>query len=112
MNQPDQRFGGRGNPNLSGQAVSRIGDNSDCNIIKAGEQIPLPLAGSMPAKAGISTSRDMIDSRTYTVADEKDHSFGKVRSHVTLEIEALSASAERAQSETMMKASIERHRKD
>ena len=29
VNQPDQRFGGRGNPNLSGGAVSRTGDNSD-----------------------------------------------------------------------------------
>ena len=51
VNQPDERFGGRGNPNLAGGAVSRLGDNRDWNIIKAGTQIPLPLAGDMPASA-------------------------------------------------------------
>ena len=33
-----------------------------------------------------STSRNTIDSRVYTVVAEKDHSFGNVRSRVTLEI--------------------------
>ena len=127
VNKPDERFGGRGNPNLAGGAVSRLGDNRDWNIIKAGTQIPLPLAGDMPASAtdsapsqpkqGVrtdssSTSRNTIDSRVYIVADEKDHSFGNVRSRVTLEIEAHGATTERAQIETMMNAAIERHRKD
>ena len=127
VNQPDQRFGGRGNPNLSGGAVSRTGDNSAWNIIKTAAQIPLPLAGDMPASAtdsvpsppkqGVrtdssSTSRNTIDSLVYTVAYEKDHSFGNARSRVTLEIEAHGATTERAQIETMMKAAVERHRKD
>ena len=59
-----------------------------------------------------STSRNTIDSRVYTVVAEKDHSFGNVRSRVTLEIEARGATTERAQIETMMNAAIERHRKD
>ena len=59
-----------------------------------------------------STSRNTIDSRVYTVVAEKDHSFGNVRSRVTLEIEAHGATTKRAQIETMMKAAVERHRKD
>ena len=47
MNQSDSRFGGHGNPNLSGAAVSRSGS---WNIIEAEERILLPLAGSSPPK--------------------------------------------------------------
>ena len=53
-----------------------------------------------------------IGSRTYTVAEEKDSSFGNARSRVILEIEADGVTTERAQIETMMKAAVERHRQD
>ena len=35
VNQPDPRFGGRGNPNLSGTAVSRIAGNNNWYIVEA-----------------------------------------------------------------------------
>ena len=47
VNQSDSRFGGHGNPNLSGAAVSRSGN---WNIIEAEERILLPLAGTSPPK--------------------------------------------------------------
>ena len=49
---------------------------------------------------------------SYTIVEEKDHSFGNVRSRITLEIEAPDANAEDQQIATMMKAAIDRHRID
>ena len=49
---------------------------------------------------------------SYTIVEEKDHSFGNVRSRVTLEIEAPDANADDQKIATMMKAAIDRHRMD
>ena len=48
----------------------------------------------------------------YTVIMEKDHSFGNIRSRVTVEIEAPDARTEKTKIETMMKAAVDRHRVD
>ena len=50
VNQPDPRFGGRGNPNLSGTAVSRIAGNNNWYIVEAEKKIELLLTGIPPAK--------------------------------------------------------------
>ena len=46
LNQPDPRFGGRGNPNLSGGAVSE-----SSNVIEAEIKIPWPLSGHTAARS-------------------------------------------------------------
>ena len=50
VNQSNPRFGGRGNPNLSGTAVSRIAGNNNWYIVEAEENIELLLTGMPPAK--------------------------------------------------------------
>ena len=50
VNQPDPRFGGRGNPNLSGTAVSRIAGNNNWYIVEAEKKTELLLTGIPPAK--------------------------------------------------------------
>ena len=68
-----------------------------------------------PESAGpapVPKPENTIGSRTYTVAEEKDSSFGNVRSRVILEIESDDATTEHAQIETMMKAAVKRHRQD
>lgn len=50
VNQPDQRFGGRGNPKLSGAAVSRMGGSKNWKIVEDQKEIELPLTGIRPAK--------------------------------------------------------------
>ena len=47
----------------------------------------------------------------YRIAEEKDSSFGNVRSRVTLEIEAGGATTDHERLESMMAAAIDRHRK-
>ncbi len=51
-------------------------------------------------------------AENYTVIEEKDGSFGNVRSRVILEIEIPGAGSEREQLLAMMKAAVDRHRKD
>lgn len=48
----------------------------------------------------------------YTLVKEKDHSFGNIRSRVTVEIEAPGAATDREKLEAMMAAAVDRHRKD
>lgn len=49
LNQSDPRFGGPGNPNLTGAAVSRIGTKNS-KIIEDQQEIELPLTGVRSAK--------------------------------------------------------------
>ena len=55
MNQPDSRFGGRGNPNLSGRAVSRSGKR---NLIEEEASIEWPLSGAPVSKRSKSVAFD------------------------------------------------------
>lgn len=48
INQSDPRFGGRGNPNLSGLAVSSLLGNSNRKIVEAEQLIPAPFAEPLP----------------------------------------------------------------
>ena len=48
----------------------------------------------------------------YIIQEEKDHSFGNVRTRITLEIEAPDAVTEIEQLQVMMRAAVSRHRKD
>ena len=50
VNQPDSRFGGRGNPNLSGAAVSRMSGSNNWNLVEDQKKIEMPLTGVRPAK--------------------------------------------------------------
>ncbi len=50
MNQPDSRFGGRGNPNLSGAAVSQMSGSNNWNLVEDQKKIEMPLTGVRPAK--------------------------------------------------------------
>ena len=47
VNQDDPRFGGRGNPNLTGEATSRRGDS---NLVEAEASVEFPLDGPPPAR--------------------------------------------------------------
>ena len=64
-NQPDPRFGGPGNPSLSGAAVSE-----SRNIIKAETSIPLPLAGTPPAgRSGRIAYDGLREGESYRLQD-------------------------------------------
>lgn len=79
------------------------------------EEDEVEVAVTAPESAGpapVPKPENTIGSRTYTVAEEKNHSFGSIRSRVTLEIESENATTEQAQIETMMKAAVERHRQN
>lgn len=52
------------------------------------------------------------ENADYIVADEKDHSFGNVRSRVTLEIEIPDISDKAELLKIMMRAAVDRHRQD
>ncbi|MDE2788832.1 MAG: hypothetical protein OXI81_00185 [Paracoccaceae bacterium] len=49
---------------------------------------------------------------TYVVAAEKDHSFGNIRSRITLEVEIPGTDDSAEQLKVMMQAAIDRHRQD
>lgn len=55
LNQPDPRFGGPGNPNLSGAAVSE-----SSNVIKAEIKIPWPLSGTPPPARSRHVAYNML----------------------------------------------------
>ena len=48
----------------------------------------------------------------YVVKEEKDNSFGNIRSRITLEIEVPNAVTEHNELQAMMQAAVDRHRKD
>ena len=54
----------------------------------------------------------IAQSAEYRTVREKDSSFGNIRSRITLEIEAPSASTEREKLKAMMQAAVDRHRQD
>ena len=62
INQPDSRFGGRGNPHLSGAAVSRSGE---WNLIEAERRIPAPLTGPAPPKKSQIVAYDGLQQGQY-----------------------------------------------
>ena len=73
-------------------------------------------AKSDPRLAPVETTKpapaDGVAAQAYRVVAEKDHSFGNTRSRVTLEIESELATTDVAALHTMMKAAVERHRRD
>ena len=58
VNQPDSRFGGRGNPNLSGAAVSRMSGSNNWNLVEDQQEIRLPLTGVRQAKRARNVPHD------------------------------------------------------
>ena len=64
LNQPDPRFGGPGNPDLSGAAVSE-----SRNTIKAETNIPLPLAGTPSARSRHVAYDGLREGESYSLQD-------------------------------------------
>ena len=71
-----------------------------------------PDSGPAPAETTKPAQADAVAAQAYRVVAEKDHSFGNARSRVTLEIESELAATDVAALHTMMKAAVERHRRD
>lgn len=87
----------------------RLGDQFQCwrsTLHATGETV---WEGNFYAAAGAAQAERPAP---YTIVAETDSSFGTVRSRVTIEIEAPTASSERAGLEAMMAAAIARHAKD
>ena len=69
LNQDDPRFGGRGNPNLSGRATSRTG--SSRVLVEAEKSVEFLLTGSPPKSRSVRASYDGLDSgESYRLSDE------------------------------------------
>ena len=58
--QDDPRFGGRGNPNLSGKATSSSGNTGV--LVEAEEFVEFPLAGPPPGSRSVRASYDGLES--------------------------------------------------
>ena len=68
INQPDPRFGGRGNPNLSGQAINQSGNR---NLISREETIEWPLSGAPVAKRSKMVAFDELrEGESYRLPKE------------------------------------------
>ena len=65
-----------------------------------------------PAETVESARADVVAAQAYRAVAEKDHSFGNTRSRVTLEIESELAASDVQALHTMMKAAVERHRRN
>lgn len=71
VNQPDPRFGGRGNPNLSGAAVSQTGGSNNWNMVEAEQQIALPLTEILLESAPRNVAYDGLrEDESYRLLDE------------------------------------------
>ena len=71
VNQPDPRFGGRGNPNLSGVAVSQTAGSNNWNIVEAEQQIELSLTEILPDSTPRSVAYDGLQKdESYRLIDE------------------------------------------
>lgn len=69
LNQDDPRFGGRGNPNLSGTATSRSGAKNV--LVEAEARIRFPLAGLPPASKSLRASYDgLVTGESYRLSHE------------------------------------------
>ena len=69
LNQDDPRFGGRGNPNLSGKATSRSGEKNV--LVEAEAAIEFPLTGSPPASRSTRASYDgLVAGESYRLSHE------------------------------------------
>ena len=68
VNQDDPRFGGRGNPNLSGEATSRSGD---WVLVEAEASVELPLDGPLPARSSNRAPHDgLVVGESYHLSQE------------------------------------------
>ena len=68
INQDDPRFGGRGNPSLSGEATSRMG-NGDSVLVEAEESVDFPLDGPPPSSRSSRTPYDgLITGESYLLS--------------------------------------------
>ena len=71
VNQPDPRFGGRGNPNLSGVAVGQTSGSNNWNILEAEQQIELSLTEIVPDSRPRSVAYDGLQKdESYRLIDE------------------------------------------
>ena len=70
VNQPDPIFGGRGNPNLTGSAVSRLSFNRAWKLVEAEHRIKLPLGGTPPTRQARSVAFDgLVVGETYRLLE-------------------------------------------
>ena len=70
MNQDDPRFGGRGNPNLSGEATSRRG-NGDSVLVEAEASVEFPLDGQPPSSRSSRAPYDgLVTGESYRLSRE------------------------------------------
>ena len=70
-NQTDPRFGGRGNPNLSGTAVSQTAGSNNRNIVEAEQQIELSLTEILADSTPRSVAYDGLQTdESYRLLDE------------------------------------------
>ena len=70
INQDDPRFGGQGNPNLSGEATSRMG-NGDSVLVEAEVSIEFPLDGPPPASRSSRAPYDgLVTGESYRLSLE------------------------------------------
>ena len=70
INQDDPRFGGRGNPNLSGEATSRMG-NGDSVLVEAEASVEFPLDGPPPSSRSIRVPYDgLVTGDSYRLSQE------------------------------------------
>ena len=68
INQDDPRFGGRGNPCLSGEATSRMG-NGDSVLVEAEESVDFPLDGPPPSSRSSRTPYDgLVTGESYRLS--------------------------------------------
>ena len=71
VNQPDPRFGGRGNPNLFGAVVSQTAGSNNWNIIEAEKHVPMPLTGILPEVMPRNVAYDGLQKGgSYRLLDE------------------------------------------
>ena len=74
---------------------------------------PAGMALALAACIGFAFATEaQAQNAAYTVAEEKNHSFGNIRSRVTLEIEVSGTDDAREILKAMMQAAVDRHRKD
>ena len=70
INQGDPQFGGRGNPSLSGEATSRMG-NGDSVLVEAEASVDFPLDGPPPSSRSSRTPYDgLVTGESYRLSQE------------------------------------------
>ena len=70
INQDDPRFGGRGNPSLSGEATSRMG-NGESVLVEAEASVEFPLDGPPPSSRSSRAPYDgLVTGESYRLSQE------------------------------------------